>query len=1023
MAAVRTDVFFVLNFLLLLFLALVNNVSCNSCGKTIRRNQTSEKCYTCKNLSHLKCLNDKFVCDEERFFCVDCTPADPEYIINSLDPEISGFIGKKGFKIMHQNINGIEEKLHHIKSFLLDTKNSVHIISFSETHTNNTVTDAQLKIPGYTLERKDRVIEGHGGVSLYIRDDLNYNRRDDLEIEGIEFLWIEFFPKKSKPLLISSCYRPPDNSKYLDRNFVEKFNNILDAITAENKETIMCGDFNCNYKVPGDHSDLKDLVKLHGFSQLIKSYTRITKNSKTLIDLFYTTNKIVITDTLVHTNSISDHGLIGINRKMNCKRYQPKRITARDYSRYNKEDLQNELRNIPWENCLAVDFDKGWDLFKNYVTSTINKHSPLKEKNVRGKPSPWLTREIRQLMHTRDYQLRRFKQTSLDAHWDNYKKLRNTVTKKIRAAKANHIRNVFKKSTDKPSDFWKQIKNCYPTKGTCAPSKFFKINGENVSNPKCISNAFCSFFTKVGSKLMNCKIINYTWKMFDHRDPLKDINRTNATFKFKELTVRETLKILESTNASKAAGPDTSPARIVKDIAPVIAAPLTFLINASLLSGTFPTSEKTAKINPVFKNGDRSNIDNYRPISVLNILSKTIERVVYNQLADYLEENFFLSKHQYGFRRKRSTSDAVTKLTNNIRENMDKGKVTGALFMDLKKAFDTVNHSCLLYKLPYYGILGKEVDWISSYLFHRSQIVNVDGVLSEKEFVTHGVPQGSILGPLLFVLLINDLPIQLNYCNVLMYADDTVIYFSHKSLTEIEKCINSDAEKVFRWMQDNCLILNPKKGKTEFVTFTSRSRNTQINITINNNEIHQPAFYEYLGVIMDSHLNMSSHLQRMYRRVSSRLKMLKKVRHNISPIVAEKIFTSMIQPLIFYCYPVYGGMSDTWRLKFESLFLKAKFIVKNRKKWPTFTIRLKRKIAIDVFKSLHFETDGKYVMINHSINTRGKNCSLRLPSIKSEAGRKLSYYQGAVIFNSLPVSIRKETNFNLFKKLVNNYDF
>ena len=262
------------------------------------------------------------------------------------------------------------------------------------------------------------------------------------------------------------------------------------------------------------------------------------------------------------------------------------------------------------------------------------------------------------------------------------------------------------------------------------------------------------------------------------------------------MTLQKTLKILQSSKSSKAAGFDSLPARIIKDIASEIAAPLTFLINISLESGIFPTAEKLAKINPVFKSGERTNVDNYRPISVLNILSKTVERVVYNQLSEYLESNNLLSDNQYGFRRKRSTRDAVTKATDHIREQMDKGKVTGALFMDLRKAFDSVNHSCLLHKLPYYGMLGREVEWICSYLFHRSQIVTIDGVLSDREYITHGVPQGSILGPLLFVILINDLPLQLDYSEVLMYADDTMIYYTHKSLAEIEKCINSDAEKV-----------------------------------------------------------------------------------------------------------------------------------------------------------------------------------------------------------------------------------
>ena len=520
---------------------------------------------------------------------------------------------------------------------------------------------------------------------------------------------------------------------------------------------------------------------------------------------------------------------------------------------------------------------------------------------------------------------------------------------------------------------------------------------------------------------MKSPIINFTWKTFNQRKYLQSVNRTNSIFTFSPVYTPETLKVLLATKASKATGSDQIPAKIIKDIAHEIAAPLTFLVNRSLQSGIFPTTEKIAKINPVYKSGEHSDIDNYRPISVLNIISKVVERIAYNQLMDYLESNNLLNENQFGFRRKRSTRDAVTKFTDHIRENMDESKVTGALFMDLRKAFDTVNHSCLLSKLPYYGITGKEINWFSSYLFHRSQVVSIDGVTSKPEFITHGVPQGSILGPLLFVILINDLPLQSMNCKVLMYADDTVIYISHKSIPEIEKCINSDADRINQWLTENCLILNPKKGKTEFIIFASRVRDESATIIINNNVINQPEHYEYLGVKLDSHLNLNSHLEAMYKRVSSRLNMLRKIRHQISPSVAETIFNSMIQPLIFYCYPVFSHMSNTWLEKFESLYSRSKLVINSRKIWPSFQTRLRRKIALDVFKAINAGNE-KYSFIKHGTKTRNKKL-LRLPRIKLEAGRKTTYYQGALVFNKLNAEIREQESIVLFKNHVNKFEF
>ena len=298
--------------------------SCFGCEKTIRKNQNAQNCYSCGKLLHLKCLFDKFVEDEERLFCVNCKPPETEFIVNAFDPELRSFLNQKGFKILHQNINGIIDKMDKVKSFLSDSKNSVHVFCFSETHTDKSINKPQLEIPGYVLERKDRNNGSYGGVSMYLREDVSYRRREDLEISGIEILWVEIFEPKSKSLLICSTYRPPSTSRYIDKNFDEKFNNMLDFISSENLETIMCGDFNINYKVPNDHIDLKNLISLHGFTQLIKSFTRVTKKSKTLIDLFFTTDKSKIADSVLYENSVSDHSLIGVNRKINCKSYPSK---------------------------------------------------------------------------------------------------------------------------------------------------------------------------------------------------------------------------------------------------------------------------------------------------------------------------------------------------------------------------------------------------------------------------------------------------------------------------------------------------------------------------------------------------------------------------------------------------------------------------------------------------------------------------------------------------------------------------
>ena len=292
-----------------------------------------------------------------------------------------------------------------------------------------------------------------------------------------------------------------------------------------------------------------------------------------------------------------------------------------------------------------------------------------------------MSREIKLKISSRDYYLRCAKRIYSELDWSTYKRMRNNVTNIIRHAKANYIRKLFRESVSNPKDFWNQIKKAYPIKERGNISKTIKVNDTLTSDKAKISNAFCSYFATIGSTLSNqiISLSNLTWKLFDGRGNLKQFNPNNVVFKFKTVEIRDVVLILRSIKSSKAAGFDNIPGLLIRDAADELAAPIAFLVDFSFQSGVFPTAEKIAKVTPLYKSSDRSSLDNYRPISVLNIVSKVIERIAYKQLMDYLENNNFLCPRQYGFRRNRSTQDAVIQLVDHFRESSDKGKFTGAL--------------------------------------------------------------------------------------------------------------------------------------------------------------------------------------------------------------------------------------------------------------------------------------------------------------------------------------------------------
>ena len=271
------------------------------------------------------------------------------------------------------------------------------------------------------------------------------------------------------------------------------------------------------------------------------------------------------------------------------------------------------------------------------------------------------------------------------------------------------------------------------------------------------------------------------------------------------------LKQLKCLKLKKATSLDGLPARLLKDSAVVIADCVAHLVNLFIKSGTVPIEWKQAKVVPLFKSRNEDDLDNCRPISILPILSKILEKAVFHQLHRYLSENSLLSPYQSGFRANHSTQLAITFFTDKTRGHMDKGLLTGVVFIDLKKAFDTVPHDGLLNKLFRYGIQDQPLSWFESYLTDRTQSVSIENHLSSAANISSGVPQGSVLRPLLFIIYINDLPLAVGLTSVMLYADDTVIFSAASSIDQLQLNLSLDLNVVSNWLTANGLFLNLKK--------------------------------------------------------------------------------------------------------------------------------------------------------------------------------------------------------------------
>ena len=362
---------------------------------------------------------------------------------------------------------------------------------------------------------------------------------------------------------------------------------------------------------------------------------------------------------------------------------------------------------------------------------------------------------------------------------------------------------------------------------------------------------------------------------------------------------------------------------IINDIAPI----LSHIFNRSLATGIVPSLLKIAKVTPIFKSGDNQTFSNYRPISILPSVSKILEKIMYVRLYDFIASNNILSPHQFGFRAKRSTHMAINDLYCNITNSLDNKLHCLGIFLDLSKAFDTLNHDILLHKLNLYGIRGLANTWIRNYLSDRKQYVVYDHKMSDEGKIVCGVPQGSILGPLLFLIYINDLPLSSSNSHFIIFADDTNILFSHRDPDQLEKNINHELMNISNWFKLNKLSLNI--DKTNFMIFKNKHSNKpdlNFKIEIDDKNIEKVDVTKFLGILIDENLSWKSHTSHISKIVSKYNGIIRKIRPYLNQDSLHTLYNTLVLPYLSYCTLVWGDKNNT---NLESLFILQKKVIRN----------------------------------------------------------------------------------------------
>ena len=733
--------------------------------------------------------------------------------------------------------------------FALPLNGKVDILTIAESKLDNSFPDGLLSLSGYKSPYRLDVSDKSGGLLVYINNNIP-SRQLNLfaTAEDIQLICIEINLRKQKWLLIS-IYRPPKQSLSY---FIKNLTSLVDFYSKDYKNILINGDFNASPENPDIQRflDANDFYNHHSFKTCWKS------DNGSCIDLILSNQKHSLQHTGVCEPGISDHhSLIYTMLRTHFVKLPPKTFLYRSYKSFDQDRFLSDL-----ESSLSEFNVQNYKQYEDIFSHTLDKHAPLKTKVLRGNNSPHMNKELRKAIMKRSRLKNQALKTKLPGDWANYKIQRNLVVSLNRKSKKTLFNSLNPVSQNQ--GFWKTCKPYFSDKNVVEERILLVEGNKIVSDDKELSSVFNTYFNTITNTLsipkwnaeFNCHSIDpiaiAIEKHSSHPSILKIKEKfhTDTCFSFTEISSDQTLsEILKLKSGKKTSGkiPVKELQLAAREI-PSVSVLLTECFNNSIKSGSFPDELALADIVPIHKKGSTTEKSNYRPFSLLPTVSKVFERLLFKQISDFMECK--LSKFLCGFRKSYSTQHALLNLIKEWQQTLDISGKIGAVLMDLSKAYDCLPHDLLIAKLAAYGFDSESLRFLYSYLSNRKQRVRVGSSLSEWLSVLLGVPQGSVLGPLLFNIFLNDLLFFISRSSICNFADDNTISVSNNSIEVILDHLNTDVKSTLEWFRVNSMVANPEKFQ---LIFLGVKDDDQLSMSIDGKVIESSKDVKLLGITID----------------------------------------------------------------------------------------------------------------------------------------------------------------------------